>query len=350
MSAPTTETRHLLGRDAPAVERCVDEYLALHDERRGGDAALRKRHYATLVNDYYDLATDFYELGWGQSFHFAPRRRGEGFLDSLARHERFLCYKLGLGPGMMVLDVGCGVGGPMREIARRSGCTVVGVNNNDYQIRRAEAHNRRAGVSDRCRLLKADFMALPAGDESFDAAYAIEATCHAPDRTALFRELWRVLKPGAELGGYEWCMTGGYRPVDPEHRRIKQDIERGDGLPDLTGTDAVDEALGAGGFELLEARDLAGDADPETPWYYALGGDDYSLGSLPRARPVRWLTNWATRALERIGVAPRGTTEVSRLLNRAADALVEGGRRGIFTPMYFFRARKPRPAAAAARG
>ena len=41
------------------------------------------------VNDlYYDLVTDFFEYGWGRSFHFAPRVRGESFKESLARHER----------------------------------------------------------------------------------------------------------------------------------------------------------------------------------------------------------------------------------------------------------------------
>ncbi|MCY4191170.1 MAG: hypothetical protein OXC54_02155 [Rhodospirillaceae bacterium] len=38
---------------------------------------------------------------------------------------------------------------------------------------------------------------------------------------------------------------------------------------------------------------------------------------------------------------PDGSRAVSTLLNRAADALVEGGRAGIFTPMFFFLARKP---------
>ena len=41
--------------------------------------------------------------------------------------------KLGIQPGDVVLDVGCGVGGPAREIATFSGCNVVCLNNNDYQ-------------------------------------------------------------------------------------------------------------------------------------------------------------------------------------------------------------------------
>jgi len=44
-----------------------------------------------------------------------------------------MAMKLGIQPGDVVLDVGCGVGGPAREIARYADCNVVGINNNDYQ-------------------------------------------------------------------------------------------------------------------------------------------------------------------------------------------------------------------------
>jgi sterol 24-C-methyltransferase len=51
-------------------------------------------------------------------------------------------------------------------------------------------------------------MQLPFPDASFDGVYAIEATCHAPDRTKVFAEIFRVLKPGQTFACYEWCLTG----------------------------------------------------------------------------------------------------------------------------------------------
>src|SRR3954453_11527552 len=182
------------------VKSVVEEYHAFHD----GSVEGRKANYTTMVNDYYNLVTDFYEYGWGQSFHFAPRHKGESFEASLVRHELYLAHVLGLRPGMKVLDVGCGVGGPMRAIARFSGANVVGVNNNDYQIDRGNKHNDKAHLSQQCSFLKADFMKLPVSDKTYDAVYAIEATCHAPDKVKLFTELFRVMKDGAEFAGYEW--------------------------------------------------------------------------------------------------------------------------------------------------
>ena len=83
-----------------------------------GTVEERASNAQTLTNHYYDLVTDFFEYGWGQSFHFAPRFLGEAFDASLARHEYWLATKIGLRPGFKALDVGCGVGGPMRAIAR----------------------------------------------------------------------------------------------------------------------------------------------------------------------------------------------------------------------------------------
>eukprot|EP00466_Bigelowiella_natans_P014819 jgi/Bigna1/66661/fgenesh1_pg.2_\ len=46
------------------------------------------------TNMYYDLATDFYEYGWGQSFHFATMFEGESFHEHIRRHEYYLASKL----------------------------------------------------------------------------------------------------------------------------------------------------------------------------------------------------------------------------------------------------------------
>ena len=51
------------------------------------------------MNKYYDLATSFYEYGWGESFHFAHRYKWETLRESIVRHEHFLASKLNVKPG-----------------------------------------------------------------------------------------------------------------------------------------------------------------------------------------------------------------------------------------------------------
>jgi sterol 24-C-methyltransferase len=322
------------------VRGVMDSYADLHDGSSSSEfLEARKDRYAGMVRSYYDLVTDFYEYGWGRSFHFAPRRKGESLKKALVRHERYLAERLGLTRNMRVLDVGCGVGGPMREIAAFSGACIVGINSNAYQLCKCEKYNLEANLSSQCSLLNADFMSIPCADDAFDAIYAVEATCHAPDRLALFTELKRVLKPGGKFAGYEWCLTDAFNASSKEHLAIKAGIIRGSGLPHLTRTSVVDDALIGAGFELLEARDMAVESNP--PWYSALQGRGLSLSSILRTSLGQRVTHTSVRLFEKLGVAPKGTTDISSLLMGAGRNLVAGGAQGIFTPMYFFIARKP---------
>lgn len=59
---------------------------------------------------------------------------------------------------MQVLDVGCGVGGPAREIAKFSGANITGLNNNDYQIDRAIYYAEKEKLSKQLTYVKGDFM------------------------------------------------------------------------------------------------------------------------------------------------------------------------------------------------
>jgi sterol 24-C-methyltransferase len=213
----------------------VQDRLKEFNAFRAGSIESRKANYRQMVNDYYDLVTDFYEFGWGQSFHFAPRFKGESLRASITRHERYLAQVLELRPGMKVLDVGCGVGGPMREIASFSGASIIGVNNNEYQVDRGRRQTAKAGLSHIAEFLQADFMKIPVPDGEYDAVYAIEAICHAPDKVAHFRELYRTMKSGAHLAGYEWCMTDRFDADNREQRAIKECIEECTSGPGLHG-------------------------------------------------------------------------------------------------------------------
>jgi len=65
---------------------------------------------------------------------------------------------MGLRENMRVLDVGCGVGGPAREIVKFTGANVMGLNNNDYQIERATRYAAKEKLSHKLKFTKGDFM------------------------------------------------------------------------------------------------------------------------------------------------------------------------------------------------
>ena len=183
-----------------------------------------------------------------------------------------------LRPDMTVLDVGCGVGGPMRNIARIAGCSIVGINNNAYQLGRAERLNADASLADRCRVVPGDFMAMPFPADTFDAAYAIEATVHAPDWTGVFGEVFRCLKPGGMFALYDWCLTDRYEEGNAGHDDIKRRIVEGNGLVDIGTSTQLRAAIRRAGFDLIEHYDAAHEGG--APWYEPLAPDRLSLGGL----------------------------------------------------------------------
>lgn len=343
---------NLFGKSHDAQNEAVSEYFK-HWDAKPSDTETddirkaRRDEYATLTRHYYNLATDLYEYGWAQSFHFCRFSKGEPFRQALARHEHYLAHQMGLKEGMMALDVGCGVGGPAREIAKFTGANIVGLNNNDYQIERAAAYAAKEGLDNQLRYVKGDFMQMSFADNTFDAVYAIEATVHAPSLEGIYSEIFRVLKPGGVFGVYEWLMTENYDNSNPTHRKIRLGIEQGDGISNMEKISVALAAMKAAGFEMELHEDLA-DRPDELPWYWPLAGDlkyMQTIWDFPTVVRMthwgRWLVHRFVGALEVVKIAPRGTQKTADSLALAADCLVAGGKEKLFTPMYLMVARKP---------
>ncbi|XP_042403337.1 24-methylenesterol C-methyltransferase 2-like [Zingiber officinale] len=282
-----------------------------------------------FVDTFYNLVTDIYEWGWGQSFHFSPSLPGLSHREATRKHEERAADLIAARPGQRIVDVGCGVGGPMRAIASHSGAHVVGITINEYQVGRASAHNRKAGLDGLCEVVCGNFLEMPFPDASFDGAYSIEATCHAPCLEDVYREIFRVLKPGALYVSYEWVTTGLYRPDDPRHVETIRGIERGDALPGLRAQNEVAAIARQAGFEVVEERDLA--LPPAEPWWTRL-----QMG-----RFAYWRNHLLVSVLAALRIAPKGVVDVHEMLYETARHLSDGGETGIFTPMHMILCRKP---------
>ena len=331
----------------------------LRQARGGSGVARRVRHYEAwldraapeagaydhteTVKDYYDLCGGFMVWGWGESLHFAPLAPHESLEESKVRHQRAMISALELQERMTVVDVGCGVGGPMRRVVREAGVRVVGININEIQLEEAKRLNAEAGLDHMVDFETCSFMDMSAiEDDTFDRGYAIESTCHAPDKQRCFEEIFRVLKPGALFWGQEMCLTGRFDPEDGRHRALRQDLMRGIALKEIATFGEVNQALEAAGFHVMQGTDRSVREGPSTPWYQPMESRHGTLGNTLRRLP------WGRKAIiagsklaEALRLFPKGSAEVVRLLDRTAEAYIAGGRTGIFTPLYCFLARKP---------
>ncbi len=285
-----------------------------------------------ITEKYYDLVTDFFEYGWGKSFHFAPQTKTESTREAMLRYELKMAEALKLKPGMKVLDIGCGIAGPMKNIAEKSGATIVGLNINSYQIKKATQYIQNSGLEKQCSFHHGNFMQVDLPNGSFDAIYAVEATPHAPDRTACFKEMYRLLKPGCCFAGYEYALLPNYDANNPEHIAIMEDIEHGGGLQKIPPIAELKQAFIDAGFKILALQD---DCTEGLTWTLPLEK------GMRSSKTGRALTNTMVRVLEFLGIAPKGSSEVSRFLNMGADAFVEAGKRKLFTPSLFFLVMRP---------
>jgi len=200
--------------------------------------------------------------------------------------------------------------------------------------------NEQAGLGGRVKLVKQDFYNMEMFEDGhFDGAYAIEATCHAADRARCYSEIFRVLRPGGYFAGYEWCLTPKYDPKNRQHVDLKSGIEIGDGLPDILTFDDIVEALEEAGFEVEVTEDVA--LRGHIPWYGIFVHDKFSWETIKTHPAFVLVTDTLVTILETIGLATHGSSEMHRNLVRGMVTLRDGGATGIFTPSFYFRARKP---------
>ncbi|KAG1656055.1 hypothetical protein FOA52_004474 [Chlamydomonas sp. UWO 241] len=317
------------------VKREFDAYSASYGTSGTGTGIKDRNDTVHLVDVFYSLVTDMYEWGWGQSFHFSPKLPNHGLKASEVAHETRIAATLGLRPGMKALDCGCGVGGPLRTIASVSGAHVTGVTINQYQVDRATYHNNRSGLSSLTSVVRGDFTQLPFEKNTFDGAYAIEATCHAPKLEMVYGEVFRVLKPGSMFVTYEWVGTNLFDEKNPDHVRIMDEINYGNGLPEMRTYKQAEAAGKLVGFELMRSEDLATLSPVTGAWY----------DRLKATMRVAWVNKAIVNTLHALWLLPHGMKEVHDMLAFVAVSLVQGGESGVFTPMHMLVFRKPGKAA-----
>ena len=98
-----------------------------------------------------------------------------------------------------ILDVGSGIGGPARYLARRFGCRITGIDLTPEFCEVARHLSRLLQMDDNVRFEVGNALAMPFADATFDGAYSMNVSMNIADKAAFYREIRRVLKPGGWL-------------------------------------------------------------------------------------------------------------------------------------------------------
>ncbi|MCA9627875.1 MAG: class I SAM-dependent methyltransferase, partial [Myxococcales bacterium] len=169
-----------------------------------------------IVREHYDRGNDFFQsfLGDRMAYTCAFFSQSGESLDSAqwSKLDR-VCAKLGLEPGMKLLDVGSGWGALLAHAAEHYGVDATGVSLAEKETEHANAHLKRLGLSSRARAVCADYRDIQ--DQRFDRIACLEMVEHVgvKNLSAFFERLYELLEDDGTLL-MQW--TGLRRGLHPE--------------------------------------------------------------------------------------------------------------------------------------
>lgn len=169
------------------------------------------------IQDFYNKSSGIWEQVWGEHMHSGfygtdgsdvekdPQQAQHDMMEQLLNFSGLNTKgkrdKVG-----KIIDIGCGVGGSSRFLARScQNADVTGVTLSDYQAGRAQAINSAEGMDTRVTNEVANALRLPYPDDSFDLAWSLESGEHMPDKEVWLAEVYRILKPGGTFVCVTWC-------------------------------------------------------------------------------------------------------------------------------------------------
>ena len=154
------------------------------------------------IAGFYDASSSIWLDVWGEHMHhgyypspnFADHRQAQ--IDMIDKSLEFAYHGEPRERPRTMVDVGCGVGGSSRHIARKYGCTGRGISLSPYQIRRAKEFTEAQNLSGLLEYSVNDAMNMPFNADSYDLTWSMESGEHMPDKHKFVDELVRVTAPG----------------------------------------------------------------------------------------------------------------------------------------------------------
>ncbi len=145
-----------------------------------------------------------------------------------------------------ILDVGCGLGGATRYVATTTMNSVTGIDLTAEYIKTGQVLNERLKLDEKITLLQGSALAMPFSENMFDGGYMLHVGMNIEDKTALFSEIYRVLRPGSSFGVYDIMQKKIGDLIYPVPWAAKKDTSM------LASSSQYKQALKSAGFEITK--------------------------------------------------------------------------------------------------
>jgi cyclopropane-fatty-acyl-phospholipid synthase len=211
---------------------------------------------ASAISHHYDVSNTFYEwvLGPSMAYTCACYPRADATLEQAQEYKfDLVARKIGLKPGMRLLDVGCGWGGMVMHAARSYGVRALGVTLSEQQAIWAQQAIKEAGLEDLAEVRHLDYREV--SETGFDAISSIGLTEHIgkAQLPGYFGFLYGKLKPGGRVLNH--CIT---RPDNRAPARVTDGFIYRYVFPDgeLEGPGHIISQMHDAGFEVRHEENL----------------------------------------------------------------------------------------------
>ncbi|XVF42862.1 hypothetical protein PTKIN_Ptkin01aG0399900 [Pterospermum kingtungense] len=179
------------------------------------------------IAEFYDESSGLWEDIWGDHMHhgFYDPDSNVSASDHRSAQIRMIEESLRFagisedpakGPKRIV-DVGCGIGGSSRYLARKYGAECQGITLSPVQAERANVLAKAEGLADKVSFQVADALKQPFPDEQFDLVWSMESGEHMPEKAKFVNELVRVAAPGGTIIIVTWC----HRDLGPNEESLQ---------------------------------------------------------------------------------------------------------------------------------
>lgn len=189
----------------------------------------KKKKLQLGIAEFYDESSGIWENIWGDHMHhgFYDPDSTVSVSDHRAAQIRMIENSLTFASlstddpskwPKSVVDVGCGIGGSSRYLAKKFGASCVGITLSPVQAERANALAVAQGLADKVSFQVADALEQPFPDGQFDLVWSMESGEHMPNKPKFVGELARVAAPGGTIIIVTWC----HRDLAPNEESLQQ--------------------------------------------------------------------------------------------------------------------------------
>lgn len=279
--------------------------------------------------DYYSVLNHLCAIGQVEKMYIPPAMDlSKSIIANQNLYEEKMATDLGIKKGQKVIDIGCGRGRVAQHVATFTGAHVTGMNIDPDQLESARVNAQGRGLSKQTEFKMADIndLPLPFANESFDGGYQIQVFSLSKNLEKLFKDIYRILKPGAKFALLDWVSLDNYNQQDPEHADLMRRIKP---LIGAIGTPTVGQfetALKNAGFEILKSENASIDG-LQAPLIH--NADKFFTTT---TKLIHFMVRWK--------LLPKHFKMLFDRLTLDGQAFVEADRKRLVTTSYYILAQK----------